>query len=449
MFQSYRRRAATFFAFVLLAALAVPATAGATGGGGAGERTYLVTIENLTDGQPFTPPVLATHHRRTSVFDVGTTASAGVQGLAENGDVPGLVAELQADGRVDGITVADAAGPILPGGEITVEITSSRRHRRISIASMLICTNDGFAGIDSLRLPTAAADPTVVYLNAYDAGTEMNTELFGDLVPPCGPLTGVDSGGQGTGMSNLALAEGGAIAAHQGIAGGADLDPAIHDWAAPVAKVTIMRIDNAAQYEVTVSNSTSGQPFTPPVLATHKRGEEIFEVGDEASHAIQQLAENGDVPGLVAELNSDGDFGAVVVGDGPVVPGAEATYTFWAPRNKRRISFASMLICSNDGFAGLDGARLPRWAGETSSFALEAYDAGSELNTEAFADLVPPCGPLTGVDSGGQGTGMSNLALAENGEITHHAGIAGSGDLDATLHGWTGSVGALTITRLN
>ena len=72
------------------------------------------------------------HPAITRVIDVGTTASAGMQGLAENGDVPGLVAELQADGRVDGITVADAAGPVLPGGEITVEITSTRRHRRPS-----------------------------------------------------------------------------------------------------------------------------------------------------------------------------------------------------------------------------------------------------------------------------------------------------------------------------
>jgi hypothetical protein len=243
MFQSYRRRAATFFVFVLLAALAVPVTAGATGGGAAGERTYLVTIENLTDGQPFTPPVLATHHRQTSVFDVGDTASTGVQGLAENGNVPGLVAELQADRRVGGITVADAAGPVLPGGEITVEITSSRQHHRLSIASMLICTNDGFVGLDSLRLPTAGAEPTVAYLNAYDAGTEINTESFGDLVPPCGPLTGVDSGSQGTGMSNPALAEGGIIAAHVGVAGGADLDPAIHGWADPVAKITITRLN--------------------------------------------------------------------------------------------------------------------------------------------------------------------------------------------------------------
>jgi len=99
---------------------------------------------------------------------------------------------------------------------------------------MLICTNDGFTGIDSL----AVTGGTTVTTNAYDAGTEMNTEDFADMVPPCQPLSGVSSSDAGTGMSNPALAEDGVVAMHPGVTGGNDLT-ASHMWTDPVARVTI------------------------------------------------------------------------------------------------------------------------------------------------------------------------------------------------------------------
>ena len=384
-----------------------------------------MTIENLTSGQPFTPPVAATHHRRTEIFSPGDEASEAVQGLAENGDVPGLVAALQADPRVDEIVVADANGPVLPGASVSFEITSERSRNRLSIAAMLICTNDGFAGIDSLRLPRKHGEPTVVYADGYDAGTELNTEDFDDLVPPCGPLTGVDPMGAGTGMSNPALAEDEEIDGHDGIEGVADLDPAIHDWDGPVAKITITRTDGLRVYEVAVRNLTSGQPFTPPVIITHGHDFDLFDVGDEASSAIQGLAENGDVPGVVAAAEGQEDVSHVLAAPVPVFPGGDGVYTVNAYPSANRITVASMLICTNDGFTGLDSKRLPRRVGQSVTYAGRGYDAGTELNTEDFDDLVPPCGPLTGVDSMGAGTGMTNPALAEDGEITRHAGVAG------------------------
>ena len=107
---------------------------------------------------------------------------------------------------------------------------------------MLICTNDGFAGLDSVRLPRHLGQTLTVYGNAYDAGTEINTEDFADIVPPCPVLTGVESDDTGTGMSNPVLAENGVIASHQGVLGGVDLDPALHDWADPVVRVEITRV---------------------------------------------------------------------------------------------------------------------------------------------------------------------------------------------------------------
>lgn len=112
------------------------------------------------------------------------------------------------------------------------------------------------------------------------------------------------------------------------------------------------------------------------------------------------------------------------------------------------LSWASMLICTNDGFTGVDKLKLPSEAGQTVTIETQAYDAGTELNTELFADLVPPCGPLTGVDSMGQGTGTSNPALAEGAVIHHHGGITGVGDLVSAVHGWDDPAAVITVERL-
>ena len=191
MMRLYRRPAFGALALGLAAALLGPASAAdarPTGSDpGGDERTYLVTVENLTAGQPFTPPVAATHHRRADVFTVGAPASAGVQAVAENGDVPALVAELAGSSRVDQVVVGDADGPVLPGHSTSFEITASPGHRRLSLASMLICSNDGFTGLDTARLPRRSGHSVEYLLAGYDAGTEINTEDFDDLVPPCGP----------------------------------------------------------------------------------------------------------------------------------------------------------------------------------------------------------------------------------------------------------------------
>lgn len=215
----------------LLATVAMlVALVGATPALGGAERTYRVTITNLTDGQLLTPFVVATHSGSTTIFRPGEPASPGLQSLAENGGVPDLVAELAANPRVGDVAVAGAQ-PLAPGTSASIDVTSGPGARKLSVAGMLICTNDGFGGINSARL-NASGKTQVLFGNAYDAGTEINTEAYEDLVPPCDGL------GQ-TGMSNPDLAEGGVVHRHQGIQGGADLDPAVHGWTDPVIMVTI------------------------------------------------------------------------------------------------------------------------------------------------------------------------------------------------------------------
>lgn len=211
-----------------------------------GNKTYRVTITNLTAGQPFTPPVIFTHTRRTGIFTVGEVASEAIQALAENGNSAPLQMALGADVQVHQVVAGMA--PLVPannpgqtdfGSSATFEITAHGSARYLSFASMLICTNDGFTGLAGVRLPK---HKKTFYSVAYDARTETNTEDFADIVPPCQGLIGVSSDDPGTDMSNPNLAEDGIIIPHVGINGGIDLFPEVHGWSDPVAKIVIERV---------------------------------------------------------------------------------------------------------------------------------------------------------------------------------------------------------------
>ena len=228
----------------------------------------------------------------------------------------------------------------------------------------------------------------------------------------------------------------------------APLDPAAD---AQFASVSSTGPAGAALYEVRVTNLTDGQPMTPPLAVTHRPSIHLFHVGDPASVGIQEIAENGNLAPMLDALGESQHANEVVVAVGdppPLLPGEERTFTIGTSRGAKFFSFAAMLICTNDGFTGIDGLRLPKDVGESVSVDTNGYDAGTEINTEDFDDLVPPCGPLTGVDSGGAGTGMSDPLLSEGGVIQHHAGIVGDADLLTPVHGWMDPVTRVIITRI-
>jgi hypothetical protein len=206
-------------------------------------------------------------------------------------------------------------------------------------------------------------------------------------------------------------------------------------------------------YEITIYNLTGGPPLTPPLAVTHRRAADVFEVGEAASFGVKEIAENGNLAPLVSDLEEArhvSDFVVAVAGDPPpVLPGGSVTFQIGAEGGAQFFSFVSMLVCTNDGFTGLDSKKLPNQVGEQLVFESAGYDAGTELNTEDFADIVPPCPPLTGVASTDPGTGMSDPALAENGVIRHHPGVSGGVDLLAGLHGWMNPVARITIRRID
>ena len=205
-------------------------------------------------------------------------------------------------------------------------------------------------------------------------------------------------------------------------------------------------------YEITVENLTSqGQPLTPPLVALHRGAANLFTVGKPASFQLKEIAENGNLAPMLGVLEASRHVSSFAVGATPPVPalqpGESVTLTLEAEPGSEFISFVSMLICTNDGFTGLDSAHLPNRVGEQWTAYTDAYDAGTEVNTEDFTDLVPPCPGLTGVMTDDSGTDSSDPALAENGVVHHHEGIEGDDDLQTGLHGWTDPVGKVTVER--
>ncbi len=232
-----RRRVATLLAIAgLVSAWAVPA-------GAEQPSTVTVTITNLADNQPISPPVVVTHHRNASFFEVGKSASAGLEAIAENGDPSVAFAAFDGAPHVTG--VVNVGQPLTRAGttfngftdSVTFEI-AAQRSDVLSLAGMLICTNDGFSGGDDLAIPRRGT--FTYFLNGYDAGTELNTEASADIVDACSLLGPVVLAGDDNGNSNDGIDENAPIAPHGGIAGAADL-LLDHNWDDPVLMVSITR----------------------------------------------------------------------------------------------------------------------------------------------------------------------------------------------------------------
>lgn len=192
------------------------------------KKMYRVTITNLTHSINFTPILVSSHQKSVSIFELGSTASEGLTAIAEGGNVAPLTAALEADHHV--VDVQNSGGLLMPGQSVTVDVKAKRGAKRISVASMMLPTNDGFLALNGVKVPKYG---TVTYYSpAYDAGTETNDEL-------CISIPGPTCGGAGPSPSDDGE---GYIHIHRGTHGIGNLAPEHYDWRNPVAKITITRM---------------------------------------------------------------------------------------------------------------------------------------------------------------------------------------------------------------
>ena len=193
------------------------------GGGttvGGDPTTYQITFTNVSN-QLVTPPVVAIHDTSVHLFQIGEEASDEVQAIAEMGNNDPLVAFAGTLGAALSASGVAGDGPFGPGGTATISLTTDQAEHVFSAVNMVICTNDGIAGFDSISLPTGT-DPLVQTAVVYDAGTRVNGADSNTYFPgPC-RATGEDDAGMliTTDLVEAALEDPrGVIGAHAGQSG--------------------------------------------------------------------------------------------------------------------------------------------------------------------------------------------------------------------------------------
>lgn len=202
-------------------------------------RTYRISVTNLTANQPLSPLAVIAHKSAYHAFMDGQPASTGLEILAEGGANSTLLADAEADAAY--LDSNSGSGAIGPGATSSVEVSvteGSMAH--VSLVSMLVNTNDGFTALNGYDVSELKRDQShSMMLPAWDAGTEANSEADGTIPGPA-------DGGEGYNAARDDLVD--FVAIHRGVISADDgLSSSVlnesHRFDNPVARVMIERID--------------------------------------------------------------------------------------------------------------------------------------------------------------------------------------------------------------
>jgi hypothetical protein len=151
----------------------------------------------------------------------------------------------------------------------------------------------------------------------------------------------------------------------------------------------------ATQLQITVTNSqpAGGFGIAPVWIGLHDGTFATFTAGGTASSALESVAELGDNSGLVSLFNGHG--AQTVVGGSPYVPGASATSLLSVanPGTDQYLSFAAMVVPSNDFFMGNEDPKAFHLFDASGNFlgpltiqvfGRNVWDAGTEVNNIDF-----------------------------------------------------------------
>ncbi|MCF2847775.1 spondin domain-containing protein [Pseudoalteromonas sp. ACER1] len=140
---------------------------------------FTVHVTNLTNAQPLSP-IAAIAHTEGMLWQIGEPASAALELMAEGGDNSELLA---ADFNMNS---SSAESPLLPGEQVTLMLSTEQLDSlKISLATMLVNTNDAFTGLNAIDVSSLAVNESLSRTSfAYDAGTEANSEAAGTIPGP-------------------------------------------------------------------------------------------------------------------------------------------------------------------------------------------------------------------------------------------------------------------------
>ena len=223
--------------------------------------------------------------------------------------------------------------------------------------------------------------------------------------------------------------------------------------------VALGAVANAAPgalVNITVENPqpSNGFFFTPLWVGFHDGNFDVFNTGSPASSELATLAETGNtapLSGLFASTANAGATDTTLTGPtgaaGPFDPAESMTFTLDIPNpgTNQFMSFASMVIPSNDAFFGNGDPQAYRLFNADGSFAgplsidvSTIYDSGSEDNT-------------------GTGAAFSTLAATPETDqslnVALHAGLgnfAGTGTAAGTTIGGalSGNIARITVAAV-
>ncbi|MGV6859545.1 MAG: spondin domain-containing protein [bacterium] len=195
--------------------------------------SFAIHVSNLTNAQPFSPPAVILQGADFTAWQVGQAASVALEHLAEGGDASELLAAEAAQPNAVG------EAPVGPGGSAVLELsTTDPAQLHLTVATMLVNTNDAFTGVTGLDLSSMqVGDTRVVLTSAYDAGTENNLELAGTIPGPA-------DGGEGFNAARDDVTT--SVTLHGGVVGADDGNPAsvlnsVHRFDNPVMRIEVVR----------------------------------------------------------------------------------------------------------------------------------------------------------------------------------------------------------------
>jgi hypothetical protein len=374
--------------------------------------TFTIDLSNTSAAggtlpTPLAPVFYAVHDGTFSLFTDGQPDPGdGLESLAEDGDPATLVASYSG---ATGVLVASSQGtvPAAPGESFIFSVTPDAAHPYLTIASMIVESNDVFlsfpaAGLrllDATGLPRAAADVEAdarKLFGLWDAGTEANE------VPGVGVNQAPRQAGPNTGP-----AEGGNVRLY---------DDSANDLAGSMAggfvAVTVTNTTGTTfQVDITNTSDTTVYPglLTPVAYGLGDGTAAAFTTGAAASAGLEALAEDGATSGFETELTALGFTSVATEGTGPIAAGGTHTFTVTADATNRFLFFAAMVVPSNDTFISPQptGIALLDASGTVVTpdlSTIAAWDAGTEANQAgaAGADQAPrQSGAGAGFEEGG------------------------------------------------
>lgn len=334
-------------------------------------------------------------------------------------------------------------GLIQPGMSESFSFEAGRGHY-LSLATMFVQSNDLFYAPDDNGMALYDSDGNAVtgnvtsMFNLWDAGTEVNEEPgVGENQAPrqSGPNTGVVENGTveliGNVEDGFTYPEDEAVIKvsleHDGetmftvtienVSGTSPLptplapgtwvvhnsgqSPLFSEGSASTEGLERVAEDgnNAILEESLVSNSGYVSPFAPGSFGIN---DPVFTSGEASNEALEGLAEDGSPVGFSLIFNTP-DGGS---SPGPIFPGNSYSFEFEATEGDL-LSFATMLVQSNDWFVGSEGIQLynngtPVSGDITNLIGL--FDAGTETDEYAGAGNNQPVrqtGPNTGANEEG------------------------------------------------